>query len=145
MTRPTRAAKVLAQQILEHWEDAAVAFVGEPDGLGVIRALQVEEPVAEPLFNALMPIAELDRRITSLELKDDGPLVINFATDRHADIADKFPLAQVLRVQNPPQTDEEPPQEPEQPKAGAKSTKTAKKASAAKKPVGDEPVEDGEE
>lgn len=145
-TRVTRAAKVLAQQILEHWEDAQITNGTEPDGLNVIRTLVVAEPVGAPLGDVLVAILPHDRRIQDLDLDPEtGDLTIEFAPTRHADDSTPFPIAEVLRVQgaaeapkNGAQGDEGSPEAP-------KSTKGAKKAAAPKKPEGPDVVVEAED
>lgn len=135
MTRITRAARTLTQQIWERWPDANVTAHGDPDGLDVVRGLAVDGEVAEPLFTLLVPIADHDRRISQLRLSDDGDvLVIEFASDRHADETTPFPLAEVAAVQqeddvNGGQGDDEP--------SGGESdpASTAEKAAARKAPA----------
>lgn len=140
MTRITRSAQTLVTQILDRYPDAAIRNGEEPDGLGVHRVLIVEEPVAEPLFNLLVPIAQTDRRIEGIKLADD--LTITFVSDRYADYADPFPLHAVEAVQNEagpgedgpsgdskPKVDEPPTEDPKGPEG---DSKPAKKAAAKK-------------
>lgn len=132
-TRVTYAAKTLAQQILEHWPDAIVTNGGEPDGLGVLRQLEVARPEAEEIMAVLLPIAEHDSRLRTLELPDDGPLTITFSSATVADRRGRFPLREVLKVQKASEADETGAQSDEQGEDGPKVADEPKKRSAAKK------------
>lgn len=132
-TRVTYAAKTLAQQILEHWPDAIVTNGGEPDGLGVLRQLEVARPEAEEIMAVLLPIAEHDSRLRTLELPVDGSLIITFSSATVADRRDRFPIREVLKVQKASEADETGAQSDEQVEDGPKVADGPKKRSAAKK------------
>lgn len=136
MTRITRAAKTLVAQILERYEDADIQNGPEADGLGVHRQLIVAAPVAEPLFDLLLPIAMHDGRIESLNIRSDGKdLIITFSPDRFADEAHPFPLAEVEAVQKGDEADEVAASGPDAPPVGEQArepVKPAKKAAAKK-------------
>lgn len=134
MTRTTFSARTLAQQILQRWPDAKITNPDEPDGLGIHRQLQIEQPEAVEIFDVLVPIAQHDRRILTLDLRDGGPLTVTFSSDsKVVDVHTKFPIDEVAEIQKGDEAGEVAASGPDSPAADPESAKPAKRATAAKK------------
>lgn len=97
MARLPHAAKTLTKQVREHMrrsEDSKAGMEtarpeGDPDGLGVYRALRFDKTSSKWLAKVLEQID--DERIESVET-DKGQVVVKFTHRTAADRRDPFPL-----------------------------------------------------
>ena len=87
--RKPHAAKVLIRQVLSARPKARIDAHGEPDGLGVVRALRFDKRTSAWLAPLLEELG--DPRFTSVNVSGAGYLHVTFVSDRHAD--DRTPFA----------------------------------------------------
>lgn len=96
MPRLPYAAETLTDAVQSLKSDAKWYEEGEPDGLGVTRAIRFDKKTSDwltPLLDSLQ-----DERIESLTRNDKNQLVVTFSPRPVADWRDPFPLEEAQIV-----------------------------------------------
>lgn len=97
MSRIPPAARLLISEVRDYNDDATAEPDGEPDGLGLHRAIAFDHRTSGWLTPVMELIAEDDERIAEVHTNNDC-LIVTFVGDVRADFTQPYGIATVADV-----------------------------------------------